>query len=211
LHIACRFGEYRNSYILQLIDIPPDAVHKQNNKQEYPLHGFFLDKVHSAVRHPFIGNHKNSAMKLMTLCPEALNQPNYRGRTPFHIACDSGKMTMVKLLSTPSFRCSLPLIHINAVDHEGNTPLHLSAKLCVISMDCLPLLQFLLSHPFLIANLCYKLGQLPSHWVQEMVRPNNTYEHCKVEAKEIVTMIEKLDIKRRNMAYWYFVVTMTSA
>jgi ankyrin repeat protein len=206
LHLACWLGDCCITSILQLIDTYPDAAHKQNIYHEYPLHIYFDSRLNNFpidFDNQAINPYNNIGMKLISLCPKALTQRNNRGRTPFHVACDMGNWTMVKMVSTASLRSFLPEIHISGVDSWGNTPLHLASTSCVVRMDCLTLLQFLLNHPLLIVNQRNDSGQLPSDWVRKMVGPKCRYSNRKKEAKKIVTLLENLDIERRIMAYRY--------
>jgi ankyrin repeat protein len=77
--------------------------------------------------------------------PNTVNQPNKNGRTPFHVACRINNLPiMTEMLAfypsfhptplldntteTATFETSCPYNLVNAVDDEGNTPMHLAIE-----------------------------------------------------------------------------------
>jgi ankyrin repeat protein len=55
------------------------------------------------------------------------------------------------------------IIHINAVDSYGDTPLHCAIKSCIwyTHIDSLPMIQQLLYHPEMNINIQNSRGQRP--------------------------------------------------
>jgi ankyrin repeat protein len=166
----------------------------------YPLHLF----CSRSSKGNAVKNHGKRLKRLIEMWPDALNLPSNKGRAPFHEACRTGNLSLIVKLFSSETIYNLVNSHINVVDHDGHTPLHLSVNgdRYYTDTDCFPIVQFLLNHPLIIVNHRNNDGKLPLDMALESVHRFEFMYH-EPDLKKCVSLLVTSMYYRRCMAYEY--------
>jgi hypothetical protein len=99
-----------------LIAMNPKILQKPNAQGNLPLH------LVASNSHCYNDSRHNNLLRMVFLMyPNAINVPNGILKTPLHIICSQWDISMDQVL--PTIRPTLN-INLDAVDKDGNTPLH---------------------------------------------------------------------------------------
>jgi hypothetical protein len=199
-----------------------------NHKGNTPLHILFhfSDDKNDSFYEP--EDMKNDVLwKLTHMWPDALRLPNNRGRTQFHEACHTHNKSLIQILlshhpmvvdltyhgedidvttTVTSMRWLLYRLDSNAVDHDGNTPLHLVINGFILSKnmkedsDCLlTIIKVLLNHPWISTTHLNSENKHAMDLEQELLRVSK-------QLRIVVTLLQNFAVERRWMAYRYIYI-----